>query len=109
MAMPVHVFRVLKGAQAARDDFLSDEARRKRPRDVSADGLGRHRGFSVWRTEEQARTVARRFPRLGTHVAEVELPLDARLLPFPEAPGHQTAFGDPDAFVRGVVRIVPVN
>ncbi len=107
--MPIHVFRVLRGAHALRHDFLSDEARRKRPRDVSSDGLMRHRGFSVWRTEEQARTMARRFPRLGTHIAEVEVPMDARLLPFPYMPDHLTAFGEPDGFVRAVVRIVAVN
>ena len=82
--MPIHVFRVLKGAQAVRDDFLSDEARRKRPRDTSSEALTRHRGFSVWRTEAHARAVARRFPKLGTHIAEVELPIGATLLPFPD-------------------------
>ena len=107
--MPIHVFRVLKGAQAVRDDFLSDEARRKRPRDTSSEALTRHRGFSVWRTEAHARAVARRFPKLGTHIAEVELPIGATLLPFPDASDHQTAFGDPDAYARVVVRIVPVN
>ncbi len=107
--MAIHVFRVLKGQQADRDDFLSDEARKKRPRETSPEGLARHHGFSVWRTEEHARAVARRFPRLGTYIAEVDLPVDATLLPFRDTPDHLTAFGDPDAFVHAVVRIVPVN
>jgi hypothetical protein len=107
--VPVHVFRVLKGARAVRDDFLSDGARRKRVRHTSTDALIRRQGFSAWLTEEQARAVATRFPSLGTHIAEVELPIGATLLPFPDVPGHQTAFGDADAFVQAVVRIVPVN
>ena len=85
--MPVHVFRVLKAEQAARDDFLSDAARRKRP-------------AAPW---------ARRFPRLGAFIAEIDLPVGPTLLPFPDTPDHLTAFGDPDAFVHAVVRIVPVN
>lgn len=107
--MPVHAFRVLKGARASRDDFLSDAARGRRPRDTSTEGRVRRQGFSVWRTQEQARIVARRFPKLGTHIAEVELPLGATLLPFRDTPDHQTAFGDPDAFLRAVILIVPVN
>jgi len=107
--VPVHVFRVLRGAQATRDDFLSDAARRKRPRGTASQVLIRHQGFSVWRTEEQARAVARRFLRLGTHIAEVDLPDGATVLPFRETADHLTAFGDPDAFVHAVVRIVPVN
>ena len=107
--MPIHVVRVLKGAKAVRDDFLSDEARGKRIRDASPNAILRSRGFSVWRTEGQARTIAKRFPKLGTHIAEVQLPLGARLLPFPDAADHQTAFGDPDDYLRAIVHIVPVD
>lgn len=87
--MPAHIYRVIKGAQAIRDDFLSDGARRKRVRHTATDALIRRQGFSAWLTDE--------------------LPIGATLLPFPDTPGHQTAFGDPDAFVQAVVRIVPVN
>lgn len=107
--MPIHVFRVLKGAEAVRDDFRSDLARGKRPRDTSSDALTRHHGFSVWRTERQARTVASRFPKLGPYIAEVELPPGATLLPFRDAPDHLTAFGEADAFVQAVVQITPVK
>lgn len=107
--MPVHVYRVIKSAQAMREDFLSDGARGKRVRDASTDALIRRQGFSAWLTEEHARAVATRFPSLGTHIAEVELPIGATLLPFRDTPSHQTAFGDPAAFVQAVVRIVPVE
>jgi hypothetical protein len=103
------VFPVLKGAQATRADFLSDAARGKRARGPSSEALTRHQDFSVWRTEEHARAVARRFPRLSAHIAEVDLPVGATLLPFGDTPDHLTAFGDPNTFVQTVVRVVPVT
>lgn len=63
----------------------------------------------MWLDEASARAVALRFPRLGAFIAELELPAEARLEPFPEVVGHQTAYGDPDAFVLAVVRVVPVG
>lgn len=105
----MHVFRVIREPDASRADFLSDRTRGKHPRDVSPEALRRHEGFSVWTSEERARAIAQRFPRLGTHIAELELPEGARLEPFRDTPDHQTAYGDPDAFLASVVQIVRVG
>ncbi|HEX9269112.1 MAG TPA: hypothetical protein VF998_04640, partial [Candidatus Limnocylindria bacterium] len=104
----VLVYRVIKGDRARREDFLSDEASGKRPRDLTPEKLRRHKGFSIWRVEAKARRIAQRFQRLGTHIAEVRLPAGATLEPFPDEPDHQTIYGDPDAFVERVERVVPV-
>lgn len=105
----VLVYRVIKSAKERREDFLPDEASGKRPRDLSPEKLRRHTGFSVWTTEAKAHAIARRFTRLGSHIAEVRLPRGALLEPFEDMPDHQTAYGDPDAFVERVVRVVPVR
>ncbi len=105
----MRVYRVIKAPHAMLEDFFSDRASGKRPRDLSPEALRRHEGFSVWNSEEHAHAIARRFPRLGSHIAELELPQGARLEPFQDTPDHQTAYGDPDAFLASVVRIVPVG
>jgi len=46
---------------------------------------------------------------MGRFVAEVEMPTDARLESFSDVFEHQTAYGDPDSFVRAVVRVVPAD
>ena len=91
------------------EDFRSDRERGKQPRDDSSDALRRHEGFSVWLDLSHARAVARRFPRMGRFIAEVELPADTRIEPFADVFDHQTAYGDPEAFVRAVVRVVPAD
>lgn len=63
-----------QGPVPTRADFLSDKARRRRPRDLSEEGLRRHEGFSVWVSEDDAKRTARRFPALGAYIAAVEIP-----------------------------------
>lgn len=53
-----------------------------------------------------AATTAQKFPRLGGYIAAVDAPVETVLEPFPGVPEHQTAYGDPDAFVRSVVDVV---
>jgi hypothetical protein len=100
------VYRIVRGKEATRADFLSDEARGRHLRDRSEGGRRRHRGFSVWTTEDHARRAARRFPRLGAYIAVVDVPEDALLESSRDVPEHLTAYGDPDAFVRSVVAVV---
>lgn len=91
------------------EDFLSDKARQKRLRDRSPETLAHHEGLSAWRSLARIREVARRFPTLGTHVAELELPPGTKLLPFREDPEHLTVVEEPDVLLRFVVRVMPVD
>ncbi len=108
MAMTV-IYRIIRGAQPSREDFLSDEESGKLPRDETREKLRRHRGFSIWLTERNARAIARRFPQLGSHIVEVRLPSGALLEPFDRTPDHNTAYGDSDDFLGQVVRVVSVR
>lgn len=108
-AAPIRVHRVIKGPRPTREDFLSDKARNKRLRDRSAEAIAHHEGFSVWRSETRMRDVARRFPGLGTHIAELELPPGISVLPFRTDPAHLTVLGDPDALLELVVRVMALE
>ena len=105
----ITVYRIVKTPEPTRDDFLSDGARGKRPRDDTEEAVRRHGGFSVWTIEEHALAMAKRFPVLGGYIAYVKLPAGATLEPFPGTWDHQTAYGDPDAFLASVVRVVRVG
>ena len=110
MADPsVVVYRIVQGAEATLEDFLSDEQRGKRPRDLTPEKWRRHTGRSVWLTEDNAHALAARFPQIGSYVAEVRLPPDATLEPFEKTPDHNTVYADPNALLDRVVRIVPVR
>ncbi|MBI2325264.1 MAG: hypothetical protein HYU87_09940 [Chloroflexi bacterium] len=105
----VRVYRLIKGPHPAREDFLSDKARHKRLRERSAETVAHHEGLSAWRSLARIHELVRRFPMLGTHIAELELPPGTQLLPFSEDPEHLTVFEDPDVLLRFVVRVMPLD
>lgn len=105
----VRVYRLIKGPRPAREDFLSDKARQKRLRERSPETLAHHEGLSAWRSLARIRELVRRFPMLGTHIAELELPPGTTLLPFREDPEHLTVVEDPDVLLGLVIRVMPVD
>jgi len=70
--------------------------------------IARHEGFSAWRSEASVRALAARFPRIGAHIAELDLPHDMTAWPFASNPTHVTVVGDPDVVLSRVVRVIPV-
>lgn len=63
-------YRILRGSEPTRDDFLADKDSGK-PRRVTPETAHLLDGFSVYDSEAQARRTARRFPLLGTHIADL--------------------------------------
>lgn len=108
---PRVVYRVARGPEVTRADFLSDEeARRRYRRELTPEVIRRRKGFSVWLSFEGAAAIARRYGQyFGYYVATVQLPEDARLESFSDSEDHMTAYGDPDAFARSVVAIVEAH
>ena len=107
-AMPIRVYRLIKGPRPTREDFLSDNARGRTLRSDSPEIIARHEGFSAWRNEASVRAVGSRYPRLGTQIVELELPPGTELWPFHDNPDHVTVFGDADMLLQHVVRIAPL-
>ena len=58
---------------------------------------------------EQARELARRFPRLGRYAAELLIPEGARIERTGDITGHHTVWADADDLVNWVVRVVMVD
>jgi hypothetical protein len=107
------LFRIVRTNPPTRDDFLSYRALGLRPpASLSVDQLRQWEGISVFATENQARRQARRYPHLGTSIAELvivpNLGLEVRRTN-PRSPGHHTLWGDPADIARAVARVVPVE
>lgn len=63
-------------------------------------------GISVFATLRQALAMVRRYPGLGSFVAEIQLPQDAVIERTLRRRGHYTVWGDPDQLLRGIRRTV---
>lgn len=101
------VYRIVRSDPPVADEFVSDRVRGRPLRDLSDDTRRRWEGLSVWATDVAAFRAARRYPSLGRHVAEVAVGGEIRLEPSGR-PGHLTAYGEPQAFVTRVVRVMVV-
>lgn len=107
-ALPTVVYRIVASATPARVDFLSDAASGRPARPLSPEKVRLREGFSVLRTEAQARRLIRGSrSQHGRHIAIVRVPPTAVIERSLHRPGHFTAYGDPDEFLRHVVRVEP--
>lgn len=101
---PTHgeiVYRIVEGEPVTLRDFKSnrDKGEMQRWRQAREDAI-EYLGISVFATEEQAREMAARFPRIGNGVAAVSLSDDMRFARTRRTPGHHTAWGAPEAFLE---------
>lgn len=103
------VYRIVRHDPPTREDFLppslagpvGERTRAVDPRLLT--------GISTFRTERQATAVARRYPALGSFIAEVRLPTGARSERTLRRRGHFTVWGDPDELLDGVQRVTAVT
>ena len=90
-------------------DFLSHQARGIVPRSNDPETLRLHAGISVMDSEEGARALARRYPRMGRFIARLDIPDDN---PFvyekTGAAGHYTLWGLPLVLRAYVAAVTPV-
>jgi hypothetical protein len=91
-------------------DFVS-EASRGVERRVRPEYARLRSGVSVFDTEDRARQRATKWPWLGGHIAELDLPEDGGPIRYERTThsrGHYTIWGQPAALAGRVVRVVPV-
>lgn len=62
-------------------------------------------------TPERARTLQRRFPRLGTYIAVLDILRDGsfRIERTLREPGHHTVWGDPERLLGVVIAVLPAR
>jgi hypothetical protein len=102
-------FRSIMGPEPTDDDFKSYEALGRRPRQADPEFLERWRGVSVYDSYRQARKNARAVNwRIGTHIAELNIPDDARIRYVGPGPtGHWDLHdADPSYLRLCVVRVI---
>ena len=84
-------YRVVRTDPPTLKDFMSYEALNKRPLDQRPEMDHLRSGVSVQATEAQARRKARALPSLGTFIAKLVIPNDARIrIERTKGPGHHT-------------------
>jgi DNA-binding Lrp family transcriptional regulator len=113
-SVPQIFFRIVKGAEAAEDDFLSNFAKGRPPRRSEIADPVEHRSISVYARLEDALAVQRLYPKLGSHLAEFELADDDQEIvvtkrPVDPSDSHHNLQGEPAAFLRRVRRVFPAE
>jgi hypothetical protein len=68
-------------------------------------------GVSVYDTPDRARQTALDYPRLGTHIATLDIPEEGSILAerTTNSLGHYTLWGDPTTMLACVIAIRPVE
>ena len=109
--MPERTFwRIVRTDPSMVRDFLSSEAQGLPPRDHDPDTLRLWSGISVYSTPLQARRTATTYPFLGRYLADLRIVDDAGIRwEKTRGRGHHTLWGDPQAILNCVVRVVPVR
>jgi hypothetical protein len=110
-------FRIVKVATPDDPDlplsFRSHHAEGLEPRRQQTQHAALHTAISCWRSGESAARLAKRFPKLGSYVAVVDLEAGHGfnyLNPEDEIdPEHLTIWGDSAALAAAVADIVPVD
>jgi hypothetical protein len=91
-------------------DFASNRLKGLAPRGIEKQHLRLHDGISVYASRSQTEETARRFPALGSYIAELQLPDHGEFEAEPTLrPGHYTLWGQPDLLTEFVVTIVLIN
>jgi hypothetical protein len=111
---PVLAYRIVKdvhrGDSAMLDSLRSNYERGARPRGIEAKLALIHFGLSMYLAREMAAATARRWPRLGRHLAEVELvPSNGSCWAHTGQPGHITVWGRPLQLLACVADILAVE
>lgn len=108
MTLPHRFYRVVSSEAPTEADFHSAErqGRKLRP-PVTPELLRSFRSVSAWDTLEGAEQAARDYPRLGTHVAILELPPHIARVRF-GAPGHWDIEAESSELLRAVLQVVPI-
>ncbi len=89
-------------------DFMSNRTK-GRPR-RAIESVEEWGGLSVYDDEERARETARKFPRLGAHLAVLDVPPGAPIRwQQTFGPGHYTLWGEPQDVLNCVVSTIPVE
>ena len=103
-------YRIVQHNPPTADDFISNEAIGKPPRDREVTDPELHRGISAYGRKDDAIATQRRFPVLGGFLAELALPDDdpeITLRSTSRHGSHYTIWGVPEAFVRRVQSVLP--
>ena len=111
---PLTAYRIAKdvhrGYPPMLDTFRSNYERDAPPRGIEVELALIHFGLSMHLSREMAVATARRWPRLGRHLAEVELrPGNGFCWAHTVRPGHVTVWGRPPQLLACVVDILPVD
>jgi hypothetical protein len=73
-------YRIVKHNPPTLQDFMSFQELGRQPRHpTDPEVLRRWDKVSVWGSEQQARRLAKRFPRLGAYIAKLDLPDDSTI------------------------------
>lgn len=86
-------------------DFMSNRDKAEPQRLKAGETAIEYMGISLFATEEQARAMAERFPRIGRAVAAVTLSGDMGLARTRRTAGHHTAWGAPEAFLEAATLV----
>ena len=92
-------------------DFLSGFDRGEQPPRRDPEAVRLWDGISVYATAPQARRTARKFSRLGSCLAQLDIPDDAplRIERTRHHRGHHTIWGDPAYLLGCVAAVVPIE
>jgi hypothetical protein len=110
----VTAYRIVKGVHRSDplmlDTFRSNYERDVRPRGLEVELALIHFGLSMYLEREMAAATARRWPRLGRHLAEVQLePGNGFCWAHTAQPGHITVWGRPLQLLACIADILPVG
>jgi hypothetical protein len=107
-------YRIVQRGQPTGDDFASNFAKGRPPRRSEITDPVEYRSISAFARLADALAVQRRFPKLGSYIAELELAdadPEVAITKAPEDPAdsHHNLRGEPAAFLRRVRRVFPAG
>jgi hypothetical protein len=108
------VFRIVRGGSPQNPEVIvglnSNYGRGFDPRGAEVSSALIHMGLSTYRVRDRAAGIARRWPRIGDHVAELRLRPEHGIWFAPTGePGHVTVWGRPLQLLACVADILPVD
>jgi hypothetical protein len=108
------VFRIVRGRSPQNPEVIaglnSNYGRGFDPRGAEVSSALIHMGLSTYRVRDRAAGIARRWPRIGDHIAELRLRPEHGIWFAPTSePGHVTVWGRPRQLLACVADILPVD
>src|SRR5436190_23660679 len=99
-------YRIVKTSPPTPLDFASNRLKGLAPRGAEKQDARLWEGISMYAEKSQAEEPARRFPALGSYVAELQISEPSDIVAeLTLRPGHYTVWGEPAALVRLVVLV----